>query len=299
MGEYRMEESEEEALCRSYPSYLYFVQSPSTISQANSSHPPRLTYSSSRGSNNTNSSHFNHNKNQDLPLPLKQHVEEEILHLHHENNNQVGWIQYFSFSYSNSGSWIFMQLSWRFLVSLMIALLVFYVAAKPPHPNLSLKVVGVRQFRLGEGVDTSGVTTKLLSCNFSIDLIIDNHSKLFALHIHPPIIKLIFGRLTFAISQIQGREVYAGSDDLTMLRFNVGTKNKPMYGAGRNMQDFLESEEGLPLVIRVSLRSRFNVIWGIFEPKYHHEAQCLVLLHDNYDKKHRTQVYNSTCVINS
>ena len=84
-----------------------------------------------------------------------------------------------------------------------------------------------------------------------------------------------------------------------MLRFNVGTKNKAMYGAGRNMQDFLESEQGLPLVIRVSLRSRFNVIWGIFEPKYHHEAQCLVLLNDNYDKKHRTQVYNSTCIINS
>lgn len=84
-----------------------------------------------------------------------------------------------------------------------------------------------------------------------------------------------------------------------MFRLNVGTRNKAMYGAGRNMQDLLESGKGLPLVIRVSLRSRFHVVWGIIEPKFHHEAQCLVLLRDKYDKKHRTQVYNSTCVVNS
>lgn len=97
---------------------------------------------------------------------------------------------------------------------------------------------------------------------------------------------------------MQGRELFAGNDDLTLLRYHVGTKNKPMYGAGRNMQDFLESGKGLPLIIRVSLKSRFNVIWGVFEPNYHRQAQCLVVLDNNYDKKHRTQVYNSTCVIN-
>lgn len=95
------------------------------------------------------------------------------------------------------------------------------------------------------------------------------------------------------------RELYAGIDDLTTVRFNVGTKNKAMYGAGRSMDDFLESEKGLPLVIRVSLKSRFHVIWGIFEPKYDHQGLCLVTLSDYYDKKHRTQVYNSTCLIDS
>lgn len=98
---------------------------------------------------------------------------------------------------------------------------------------------------------------------------------------------------------MEGRELYAGNDDLTLLRVNVGTRNKPMYGAGRNMQDLLESGKGLPLVIRVSLRSSFHVVWGVIKPEFHHEAQCLVVLGDKYDKKHRTQVYNSTCVINS
>ncbi|GFP92108.1 hypothetical protein PHJA_001354900 [Phtheirospermum japonicum] len=118
-----------------------------------------------------------------------------------------------------------------------------------PHP---VNIARIRQFRLGEGVDMSGVTTKIVSCNCSMDLIIDNNSKLFALHIHPPDMEILFGHLPFA--EMQGKELYAGSNDITLFRLSVGTRNKPMYGAGRNMQDLLQSGEGLPLVLRVSFR---------------------------------------------
>ncbi|KAL8496005.1 hypothetical protein ACS0TY_019938 [Phlomoides rotata] len=300
-------ESEEEALFRSYPYAVYFVQSPSTISHANEG-AALSRYSSSRGSNNSffqlnkklNSADENAEKSVEI-VNMKSHDQqhcEEDEEEEEEYVNYKGW-KYFSFGYSDSGWWFLLQLSWRFLVSFLIALLVFYVAAKPPAPNFSIKVAGIRDFRLGEGVDSSGVTTKLLSCNCSINLFIDNKSKLFALHIHPPILHIFFDHLPFAMSQRQGRELSAGNDDITMYRLNVGTRNKAMYGAGRNMQDLLESGKGLPLVIRVSLRSSFHVVWGIIQPKFHHEAQCLVVLTDKYDKKRRTQVYNSTCVVNS
>ena len=65
-----------------------------------------------------------------------------------------------------------------------------------------LQMAGVRQFVLGEGVDASGVTTKILTCNCSIDLLIENKSKLFGLHIHPPIMDISFGHLPFAMSHV-------------------------------------------------------------------------------------------------
>lgn len=70
-----------------------------------------------------------------------------------------------------------------------------------------------------------------------------------------------------------------------------------MYGAGRTMQDMLDNGEGLPLTIKVSLRSRFRVVWSLIEPKFRHQAECLLFLDKAYDKRHRTQVYNSTCTI--
>ncbi|KAG8391245.1 hypothetical protein BUALT_Bualt01G0168000 [Buddleja alternifolia] len=330
---YRMD-SEEEALFRSYPYSVYFVQSPSAISHANSNtnnsgltfHPSqdatRLAlsryFNSSRGSNNSflqddekklklsHEQSHDHGTENGGAIIMKNGVEHQVDD--HEEDQDIdedeydydegnkGFLKYLSFSYSNSGWWICLQLSWRLLLSLMIALIVFYIAAKPPAPRMSIKMAGIRQFRLGEGVDSSGVTTKILSCNCSMDLIIDNKSKLFGLHIHPPTMEILFVHLPFAISQ--GKELYAGSADLTLFKLSVGIRNKAMYGAGRNMQDLLESGKGLPLVIRVSFRSSFHVVWGLFQPKFHHQAQCLVLLSDKYDKKNRTQVYKSNCVSN-
>ncbi|KAL0379882.1 UNVERIFIED_CONTAM: hypothetical protein Sangu_0052500 [Sesamum angustifolium] len=299
---YRTEYSEEESLFRSYPYALYYVQSPSTASHANYDvhSPPRSDqeatrlalsrYSSSRGSNNSflqdQSKKKLHSSGDDhvpenagkggvvvkpgVDFAAAAEEEEEEYDYDYGDQRNRGWIQYLSFRYSDSGWWVFVQLSWRFLLSLVIALVVFYVAAKPPPPTFSVQIAGIRQFRLGEGVDGSGVATKILSCNCSIHVMIDNNSKLFALHIHPPIMEMLFARLPLAISQ--GREVYAGSSDLTLLRLSVGTRNKAMYGAGRNMEDMLESGEGLGLVIRVRLRSSFHVFWGIVKPKYEHEA---------------------------
>ena len=63
-------------------------------------------------------------------------------------------------------------------------------------------MAGIGQFALGEGVDGSGVPTKFLTCNCSINLIIENKSKLFGLHVRPPVMEISFGRLSFASSHV-------------------------------------------------------------------------------------------------
>lgn len=68
-----------------------------------------------------------------------------------------------------------------------------------------------------------------------------------------------------------------------------------MYGAGRSMQDMLESGKGLPLVIKINLRSNFNVVWNYVKPNFSHYAECYLLVHGSYDKQHRTQAYNNYC----
>nr|GMD67491.1 uncharacterized protein LOC109181281 [Ipomoea batatas] len=342
-----MADSEEEALCRNYPYALYFVQSPSTVSHANSADlgrptalaaaannpnnadysPPRsepaarppLSRYSSRGSNNTFSRHekkvsfdddFHSNGTGVAENAAENRAgagagverrcgededgEEDFDEYYY--GRRGGWKRFLSMGYSDSGAWMFMQIAWRLVLSMALALVVFYIATKPPPPKVSVRIVGIRQWGLEEGVDATGVTTKMLSCNCSIDLIIDNKSKLFGLHTHPPLTSMYFGRLPFATSQLGG-ELYAGSSGTTLFKLTVGTRNKPMYGAGRAMQDMLDSGKGLPVVVRVRFVSWFRVVWGLIRPKFHHQADCLVVLSKSYNKKRRTQVFNSTCVI--
>ncbi|GAA0187587.1 hypothetical protein LIER_34875 [Lithospermum erythrorhizon] len=321
-------DSSEEALFHSYPYEVYYVHSPSTISHANSpdlrTHNTHhlqhqltplalLQYSSSRGS--THSFNFHDKK---VSFDLQSCHEEEAENameiggdsrrkcvtrdsLDDEDDyfgdGEKGWKQYFSFGYSSSFSWICLQISWRFVVSLFAALLVFYLAAKPPAPVISVKIARIRQFVLAEGVDGTGVSTKMLSCNFTIDLVIDNQSKMFALRLHPPAMSISFAKLPFVLSR--GMELRAGPGGPTTSRLFIGKRNKPLYGAGRSMQDMLESRLGLPLEIIVDLRSKFHVLGNLIKQKYHHQAHCLLNLHGAYDKAHRSHIYNSTCVITS
>ncbi|KAK3017305.1 hypothetical protein RJ639_006904 [Escallonia herrerae] len=317
MANYKTD-SEEEALFRAYPYALYFVQSPSTVSHSNSAdlrgqspirsenfmvinNPTARTsqeevtqlalsrYSSSRGSNNS----FLHEKKIAYDLQSQGHHEAdetdngEKCHLgvdvgiedYGDDEEEVeegdysgrkgGWWKYFTFRHSSSFAWICLQISWRLMIG------------------------RIHQFRLGEGVDASGVATKILTCNCSMDLVIDNNSQIFGLHIDPPALAMSFGNLPLATSH--GTELYAESDGSRLFKLYVETKDKPMYGAGRSMQDMLDSGKGLPLVIRMSLRSSFHVVPNLIEPKFHHQAECLLVLGSAYDKKQRTQAYSSKC----
>ncbi|CDY22151.1 BnaC01g39500D [Brassica napus] len=193
----------------------------------------------------------------------------------------------------NSGWWIVLQIMWRFLFSSGVALLVFYIATQPTRPDISIRIGKFNQFLLEEGVDSHGVSTVFLTCNYSTKVIVDNKSYVFRLHIHPPSIKLFFGPLNFAKAQLyklihmisSTGELYASSHESTTFRLKIGIKNQAMYGAGRQMEDMLQSRAGFPLILRMNLISDFRVVWSIINPRYHQNVECLLFL--SYNKKHK------------
>lgn len=70
-----------------------------------------------------------------------------------------------------------------------------------------------------------------------------------------------------------------------------------MYGAGRSMQDMLESGKGLPLDIHITLTSTFHVISNFLKPTFHQQVRCSLLLNTSYDNKRTSTKYKSNCVI--
>lgn len=220
--------------------------------------------------------------------------DEEEYCYNYEDDKGHCW-QYFSFSTYPSSVWIALQVLWRLLLSAMVALLVFYLITKPPPPHISVKVIKVNQFELTEGVDLTGVATNFLSCNISLTTIIDNRSKVFGIHILSPVVDIHFDRVSFIISQ--GPKLYVRSREWREMEVYTGTTKKAMYGGGRNMEDMLSSQTGLPLIITLNFNSYFRVVSNFIHSNFHHQAHCLLLLHNFYDIKHHTltRPYNSTC----
>ncbi|RWW25319.1 hypothetical protein GW17_00010340, partial [Ensete ventricosum] len=159
----------------------------------------------------------------------------------------------------------------------------------------SLQMTAVKQFSLREGLDNTGVVTKILTCNCSMEMAVDNYSKVFGLHLRPSVVEMAFEHMKFASSQTHGS--YIDTDSSSALTLYSGTKNKPMYGAGRSMQDLLESGRGLTLLLRVRSTSTYRVIGNLVRSTYRHDAQCqLVLRGGAYG---HTVIYNSTCFIST
>ncbi|KAI3739965.1 hypothetical protein L2E82_30379 [Cichorium intybus] len=325
-----MESSEEEALFRSYPyATVYFVQSPTTtVSHYNhdviSFHSPatqrRLTlshYSSSRGSTNS----FLHDKK--IPYGQQESPDHDavVVKMGEKCSDFVGgdnvhcaggggideaesdeeekgfgkkmW-DFVSFSRSDSCAWIWFQISLRVIVSFGVALLFFYLITKPAPPVISVKVGTMSEFQLGEGVDNTGVTTKFLTYNCSINLLVNIKSRLYGLHIHPQVLTLSFNNIPI-LTSLESQALYASTNGPTSFLLYLGTTSTPMYGAGRNMQDILDSGKGLSLVVHAKLRSRFHVVGKLISPQYHHQVECILILNRTHEKQHKTLMYNNHC----
>ncbi|KAK8936784.1 hypothetical protein KSP39_PZI012220 [Platanthera zijinensis] len=155
------------------------------------------------------------------------------------------------------------------------------------------QILNVRHFSLGEGVDERGVPTKILSCNCSLEMEVDNKSYFFGLHIHPPLLEIYFGRLKFASSQ--GLESYVERASSSMEGLFVGVRNKPMYGAGSSMYDLLESGQGLSLTVQIRIRVWYQIVWGLIKVKHHQVEDCIIILHGTHDPGLHAKMYKSTC----
>lgn len=111
--------------------------------------------------------------------------------------------------------------------------------------------------------------------------------------------RLLTSLLPFSLSTLQSDGSYIDTDSSSALTLYLGTKNKPMYGAGRSMQDMLESGRGLTLVVRVRSRSSYRVIGNLVRSSYRHDAECQLVLRGAYDEGGHTVIYNSTCFIST
>ncbi|CAL4938271.1 unnamed protein product [Urochloa decumbens] len=180
---------------------------------------------------------------------------------------------------------IALQVAWRVAASAALALLVFVLATRPREPGVSFRVGRVQRFALGEGLDASGVETIFLSCNSSVDMVVENHSKVFTLRVRPPLLEMSFGRFVFATSQGDGGGAHdVGPRGTSTVRLFVAAQEKPMYAAGRGMQDLLDSSRGLPLTVTVRARSRYRVVGSLVRLTYRHDSECVVLLRRTPDR---------------
>lgn len=79
---------------------------------------------------------------------------------------------------------------------------VLWGASHPFSPIVSVKSFNLHSFYYGEGIDRTGVATKILSFNSSVKVMIDSPAPYFGIHVASSTFNLTFSALALATGQV-------------------------------------------------------------------------------------------------
>ncbi|KAI8571122.1 hypothetical protein RHMOL_Rhmol01G0093300 [Rhododendron molle] len=115
----------------------------------------------------------------------------------------------------------------------------------------------VNKFDFGLGSDHTGVPTKFLRVNTSVEMIIYNPATFFGIHFSSSSVQLFYSEI--AVASGQSEEI---------VKVKVEGNKVPLYGAGASLAAFDYRFYRVPLRLELDIRSRADVMGKLVRTKY-------------------------------
>eukprot|EP00249_Psilotum_nudum_P005896 c19308_g1_i1 orf=708-1658(+) len=158
------------------------------------------------------------------------------------------------------------------VIFLILLISFFWLICKPQHPQLSVKNVVFHNFFMGEGTDLSGVPTKMVSLNCTVQLNFYNPSKYFTVHVNLVDISLDYSELGIATGQMKSfAQVKRSKKTVSVV---VKAVKVPIYGAGDDLSGVYNAHTGIPLEMIATVHSQYFVVGKMVKPKFQSQATC-------------------------
>eukprot|EP00262_Sarcandra_glabra_P003298 TRINITY_DN13951_c0_g6_i1.p1 TRINITY_DN13951_c0_g6~~TRINITY_DN13951_c0_g6_i1.p1 ORF type:complete len:310 (-),score=27.34 TRINITY_DN13951_c0_g6_i1:195-1124(-) len=153
--------------------------------------------------------------------------------------------------------------------------LIIWGASRPYKAEVVVKSLAVNNFYFGEGSDTTGVPTKLLTSNCSLKISVYNPASLFGIHVSSTPINLIYSEITIATGQL--KKYYQPRKSHRTSSVNLEGVKVPLYGAGASLA-VSDKDEGVPLTLEFDIRSQGDVVGKLVRTKHQRHVSCLLTI---------------------
>lgn len=161
------------------------------------------------------------------------------------------------------------------VVAFTLACLVVWGVARRHKPIVLVKSLMVENFYAGEGVDRTGVPTKLVTVNCSLKIDVENPSTMFGIHVSSTSIQLIFSQIPIANGQLE--KFYQPKASRHAAAVTLHGEKTPLYGAGATFG--LTGDAGaVPLTLDLAVRTRGYVIGNLVRVTHTRRARCPVVV---------------------
>uniref|UniRef100_A0A8I6X4J8 Uncharacterized protein n=1 Tax=Hordeum vulgare subsp. vulgare TaxID=112509 RepID=A0A8I6X4J8_HORVV len=167
-----------------------------------------------------------------------------------------------------------------FVLAFTLVCLVVWGAARRDKPSVLVKSLTVENFYAGEGTDATGVPTKFVTMNCSLEMDVDNPSTMFGIHVSSTSIQLYYSQIPIASGQLE--KFYQPKKSRHVLSVNLHGEKTPLYGAGATF--VLTDTDGVPLTVDLAVRTRGYVIGRLVRVTHAKRVRCPVLVSSLTDR---------------
>ncbi|GMY34289.1 late embryogenisis abundant protein 6 [Fagus crenata] len=153
--------------------------------------------------------------------------------------------------------------------------LIIWGASRPFKAEITMKSLAVSNLYVGEGSDSTGVITKMLTVNGSLKMNIYNPATLFGIHVSSTPVNLIYSEITVATGQL--KKYYQPRKSHRTVSVNLEGNKVPLYGAGSSL--LVSSNDGVvPLKLQFQIKSRGDVVGKLVRVKHRRQISCPLVI---------------------
>ncbi|ONI15899.1 hypothetical protein PRUPE_3G068000 [Prunus persica] len=170
-----------------------------------------------------------------------------------------------------------------FVMLFTIFCLIIWGASRPYNATVVVKSLEISNFYIGEGSDSSGVPTKMLTVNGSLRLSVHNSASMFGIHVSSAPIILAYSEISVATGQL--KKYYQPRKSLRTVSVNLQGTKVPLYGAASSLT--YTKTGGLvpiPLTLKLEIRSRAFVVGKLVKTKHRRRISCPLVLDPTFTK---------------
>ncbi|CAL9195863.1 unnamed protein product [Musa hybrid cultivar] len=175
-----------------------------------------------------------------------------------------------------------------FILLFTVFSLIIWGAARPYKPDVIVKSLSMDDFYAGEGTDSTGVPTKMVTVNCSLKISVYNTAAMFGIHVTSSPINLMFSEITIATGEASLyicflQKYYQPRKSHRTVSVVLHGERVPLYGAGAGLA--LSSTGGeVPLTLDFDIISRGYVIGKLVRVKHRKHITCLLVADSSKNK---------------
>ncbi|KAH9665967.1 LEA 2 domain-containing protein [Citrus sinensis] len=141
--------------------------------------------------------------------------------------------------------------------------------------EITVKSLSMHNFYVGEGSDSTGVPTKMLTMNGSLKISVYNPATIFGIHVSSTPIDVVYSEIVIATGQL--KKYYQPRKSHRTVSVNLQGNKVPLYGAGSGLTITPTGGE-VPSTLKFGIRSRGEAVGKLVKTTHKKQITCPLVI---------------------